>query len=402
MSSTRYCLIDCNNFFVSCEQVFNPKLKGKPIVVLSNNDGCVVSRSKEAKALGIPMGAPAFQCKEAFLRYDVAVLSSNFKLYGDMSQRIMETLEEFGFPVDVYSVDEAFLEIPLEEGEELGEKIRQKVLQWTGIPISVGIGATKTLAKAAAERAKKKGVVVWDSSFLATFPVEEVWGIGRKTAEFLYENSIRFALGLVQASDTWIQTHLGTLGLRIALELRGISCYTFEEDAAPRKGIICSRSFGRDVSCLSELKEAAASFAAAAAEKLRRQGSFASYLSVFAIDKNRFCQTAAMRLPEATSYTPLLISYAAQLLDKIFQKDMRYKKVGVMLGEFSSSFQADLFAPQKKKPGVMNLVDKINQRSGKKTLFFAAEGTRQPWKGLAGSRTAEFTTRWDQLLTVRA
>jgi DNA polymerase V len=195
---------------------------------------------------------------------------------------------------------------------------------------------------------------------------------------------------------------LGTASLRTVLELRGIPCYAFEEDSSPRKGIVSSRSFGREISCIEELKEAVASFASMAAEKLRSQGSFASYLSVFAIDKNRCSKTASMRLPEATSYTPLLISYASELVERLFQPGMRYKKAGVMLGDLSFSFQADLFAPQQKKPGLMKLLDRINQRSGKKTLFFAAEGTRQPWKAHPGHKTAEFTTRWDQLLTVRS
>lgn len=398
-----YGLIDCNNFYVSCERIFNPKLRDRPVVILSNNDGCIISRSNEAKALGIPMGAPAFQHRETFFRNNVVVISSNFALYGDMSERVMATLEEFGFPLDIYSVDEAFLDLPEEADLLLGQKIRSKVLQWTGIPISVGIASTKTLAKAASEKAKKEGVVQVKNpeEFLASFPVGEVWGIGPKTTAFLHECGIRFALDLVCRPDEWIKSHLSVAGLRTVLELRGVSCIPFAEVTPPRQGVVTSRSFGSDVTSFDDLREAVATFASTAAEKLREQGSVASYLTVFIIPKNRLAHSGCIQLPIATSHTPELISAAASILKSIFQPGTVYKKAGVMLGNLSSCSESQLDLFSSSKPSLMTLIDKINRKSGKKSIYFAAEGASHSWKASSSKRSLRFTTAWNEILTIK-
>ncbi|MBS0615913.1 MAG: Y-family DNA polymerase [Verrucomicrobia bacterium] len=393
-----YALIDCNNFFVSCEQVFNPRLKGRPVVVLSNNDGCVISRSKEAKALGIPMGAPAFQCRETFVRHDVAVLSSNFELYGDLSQRVMETLETFGYPMEVYSIDEAFVEVK----GNVAPAMREKVRKWTGIPVSIGIGTTKTQAKAAGELAKKDLSGVWElkPQDLEKFPVEDVWGIGRKTAEFLQGCGIRFVGQLCQQTESWIQKHLSVQGLRIVMELKGTSCLDFEEAPAPRKGMVTSRSFSRDIKTLSEMEEAVSHFTSRNAEKLRSEGSQTSFVSVFLMPRHSPTVEAYMRLSVATQDTPTLIGVTKRLVKELFQPGIAYRKAGVMFQGISVAGmdQLDLFA--KKGKSIMPIIDALNRRQGKRAVFFAAEGVKQPWKTACSKRSPRYTTNWEELLLV--
>ncbi len=405
MSSTKYALVDCNNFFVSCERIFNPKLLNRPVVILSNNDGCVISRSKEAKALKIPMGAPAFQYRETFSKYNVAVLSSNFSLYGDISQRVMTVLEDFGFPIEIYSIDEAFLELPSPIPPELGAKVRSRVLQWTGIPISVGTGATKTLAKVGNDLAKKRedGICYLDDtqSLFASLPVQEVWGIGSQIAATLQHLGIYYVGELIAQSDSWIQKHFSVTLLRTVSELRGIPCLSLEEVAPPKKGIVCSRSFGKLVSSFEELKEAVATFTAHAAEKLRSQYSLAAYMGVFVIGKDRFSRSASRALTVPTSYTPHLIRHAHQLLLELHTEGNVYRKAGVMFHHITAQdeTQLDLFQATR-SPDLMHIVDAINRKKGKKSLFFAAEGTSSAWKPLSGSRSPQFTTKWKELLTI--
>jgi DNA polymerase V len=404
MSSTKYALIDCNNFFVSCERVFNPKLRHRPVVILSNNDGCVISRSKEAKELKIPMGAPAFQQREIFLKHNVAVLSSNFALYGDMSERVMSVLEDFGFPMEIYSIDEAFLELP--SFENPGFEIRSRVLQWTGIPISVGTGATKTLAKVGNNLAKKRddGVCCLDdpNSVFASLPVKEVWGIGSQTASALNHFGIYYVKELIAQTDAWVQKNFSVALLRIVLELRGVSCLGLEELAPPKKGIVCSRSFGHLVTSFEELKEAVATFTAHGAEKLRAQYSVAGYMGVFVIGKDRFPRSASRALSVPTSYTPHLIRHAHQLLAELHHPGASYRKAGIMFHNITpqDETQLDLFHASC-SPDLMHIVDGINQKKRKRALFFAAEGTSFAWKPLSGSKSSHFTTQWKELLTIR-
>ena len=396
-------LIDCNNFFVSCERVFNPKLLRHPVVILSNNDGCIISRSKEAKDLKIPMGAPAFQYREIFTKNNVIVLSSNFALYGDMSERVMSVLEDFGYPMEVYSIDEAFLELA---SENIVPEIRSRVLQWTGIPISIGVGATKTRAKVASDLAKKRddGICCLNdpAPIFMRLPVQEVWGIGSQISSLLNQLGIYTVSELIAQTDAWIQKHFSITLLRTVIELRGISCLSLEELSPPKKSIVCSRSFGCLINSLEDLKEAVATFTAHGAEKLRNQYSVAGYMGVFVIGKDRFPRSASRALAMPTSYTPHLISHAYQLLSELFVEGQSYRKAGIMFQQISpqDETQLDLFQTSG-SPELMHIVDHINRKKRKRVLFFAAEGTSAAWKPLSGHRSPHFTTQWKELLTIR-
>lgn len=429
MSSTNHCkplfaLVDCNNFYVSCERVFNPRLWNQPVVILSNNDGCVIARSNESKALGIPMGAPAFKYRDLFKKQRVFVLSSNYELYGEMSHRVMQTLAPFAPEMEIYSIDEAFLQMDPSASANLAEesrKIKQTVYQWTGIPVSIGIAPTKTLAKAANRHAKKKlpqeGFFIMNDPdlqkrILSDMPVEDVWGIGRQITAKLNRFQIYSAWDLASTDDAWIKKHLTVVGLRTVWELRGTPCLSLEEVPAPKKSIVCSRSFGVEVTEETEMAEALASYTARAAEKLRQQGSAASFIEVF-LCTNRFkegpsyANGAQLVLPQPTDYTPHLIHLAKHALHKIFRSGFAYKKVGIMLGGLvpNGSFQQDLFyEPQlsvQKQRQLMQLMDRTNRRYGKDTLKFAAQGVAQRWKMQRNRCTPHFTTRWEDLLSIR-
>lgn len=408
-------LVDCNNFFVSCERVFNPKFLNKPVVVLSSNDGCVVARSKEAKKLGVPMGAPAFQYANLFHAHRMAVLSSNFFLYGDMSERVMQTLASFSPDLEIYSIDEAFIPLVSASPEKIAQEMRQKVLKWTGIPVSIGLAQTKTLAKIANYLAKnfpeKEGVCVLSEGIdgiLDRFPVEEVWGIGRKTAAFLKKHGIFTAKEFKDAEDGWIKKHLTVVGLRMAWELRGIRCFELHEEHAPKKSIMTSRSFGQPVLTEESLGEAVSAFTARAAEKLRSQKSVAHYLEVFIMTSPHhpagyYANQARMILSEPSAYTPELITCAKKCLKGIFKEGLHYKKAGVLLGGIipDSCYQADLFTPRQstKKQAVMDLIDQMNSKSS--VIRFAAEGIKKEWKTKKERCTPHYTTNWSELLTIR-
>lgn len=427
MSSTKphkplFALIDCNNFYASCERVFNPKLIGKPIVVLSNNDGCVVARSNEAKALDIPMGAPFFQYKDLFKKHNVIVFSSNYTLYGQMSQRVMLTLEQFSPDMEIYSIDEAFLSLVDEPSlSAYARQIKQTVYQWTGIPVSIGIASTKTLAKVANRHAKKniprEGCFILNDDnirerMLKDLDVKDVWGIGYQISAFLYRNGIRTAWELTCMDDQWIKKNLSVVGLRTVWELRGISCLALEEAPQPKKSIVCSRSFGSAVYTEADLAEALSSYVALAAEKLRRQESLAGYLDVF-LNTSRFKEeeyysnSVLVTLPIPSDYTPNLISYAKYGLSKIYRNGFAYKKVGILLGDIVSNraIQQDLFvenrAPDKRHQILMQLMDKTNTKYGKDTLKLAAQGINQSWKMRRDRCTKHFTTSWDDLLQIK-
>jgi len=390
-----HALIDCNNFFASCEQVFNPSLRGCPLVVLSNNDGCVIARSKEAKALGIPMGAPAFEYQSLFLQHNVTVLSSNFALYGDLSHRVFETLKTFEYPIEIYSIDEAFLSLPSEGAFEVGQSIRKKVKQWTGISTSVGIAPTKTLAKIANHIAKKgEGITQYHPSHLHNLPINEIWGVGRRTTKKLMSHGIRYAHELIECSDSWIKKRLSIVGLRTVMELRGISCLEIEEAISPRKSILTSRSFKRPLTTLKELKEAIGTFVAIAAKKLRKEKLKAHSLLVFA---GR--ESASLHLPLATSNTSELMNYAHQTLESLYNQDNLYKRAGVMLSGFvaESETQLDLFARAKSSSSLMKTVDEINRQFGPSTLIFAGEGITKKWKSAPTRRSPHYTTSWADL-----
>ncbi len=409
-------LVDCNNFYASCERVFDPKLIGKPVVVLSNNDGCVIARSEEAKALGIPMGAPAFQNREIFQRHGVAVLSSNYALYGDMSARVMSALRPMVRGMEVYSIDEAFLAIEDNQDVMFAAELRTRVRRWTGIPVSVGIASTKVLAKIANRLAKKNPALagVFDltatvdpNEWLARVDCADIWGIGRRRAVRLACGGIHTALDLKQADMTWVRRELGVVGERIARELNGFSCLSLEEMPASKKSIASARSFGRPVESLSELEEALATYTARVAEKLRAGDLLATQIHVF-VTTNPFHESAPQytagaqaSLPEPTDHTSGLISAALALLRKIHRPGLRYKKTGVIVtglvsghGVQRSLFEEPTTYPRKTLDAV---VDQLNRRFGTNTVRYAAMGTEQPWGMRQQLKSRGFTTRWSEL-----
>lgn len=409
-----YALVDCNNFYVSCERVFNPRLTG-PVAVLSNNDGCVVARSQEVKDLGIPMGAPHFQYRELMERHRVTVFSSNYTLYGDMSDRVMQTLKTFTPDIQIYSIDEAFLYFPSPRDIEYLQDIRNRVKQWTGIPVSVGMAKTKTLAKMAGSLAKKQkdrnGTVILstDDPVFDEFPVEDIWGIGRQYAKFLRSKGIRTAKQLKEAEDGWIRRHLTVVGLRLVLELRGISCLPLEEVPPAKKSVICSKSFGRPITDFEELCEATASYVARAAEKIRMQDSLATYLSVFAVINDRRDSSYptyqnGQDLPEPTSYTPALITQAKRLLKDLYLEGESYRKTGVFLGGLvpQDHYQPDFFHTlSAKHEKLMRLMDDMNADFGKCVLRSAAEGkAASSWGMQRKMRSPCYTTKWSDILTI--
>lgn len=410
-----FALVDCNNFYASCERVFQPRLYGKPVIVLSNNDGCVIARSNEAKALGLKMGQPYFQVEEVVRRHGVAVFSSNYTLYGDMSARVMDTLRGYTRDVEVYSIDEAFCGlagIAASGLEEHGRLLKAKVKQWTGIPVSVGIAATKTLAKAANKVAKKgDGVLVLEKpkqveAVLARLDVEEVWGIGRRWGQLLRGEGIFTALDLRNASDRWIRKHLHVVGLRTVHELRGISCIPLEQAAKPKQSIIVSRSFGRPVTTLDAMREASATYAARAGEELRSQGLVAGHLMVFLMTSRfsgemYYANSTVVELPVATAYTPELIAAAGRGIRRLWREGLRYKKCGVMLLGLTPAArpQCDLFdgADREKQRAAMAAVDAVNCRFGAGTLTYAGQGVRRPWAMKRSLKSAHYTTDWEAL-----
>lgn len=413
-------LIDCNAFFVSCEKLFDPKLSQKPVVVLSNNDGCVVARSKEAKALGIPMGAPAFKYQSLFKEKQVQVFSSNFSLYSDISHRVMRVLAQFTDAMEEYSVDEAFLLLDSPDPLEKAAEIQRRVVQWTGIPVSIGIGKTKTLAKVANDLAKKeektKGIFLLDTqesvdAALKKLPVSEIWGIGRRLEESLHAYGIHTALAFKNANDSWLKKLFSVTLYKTALELRGVRCLSLETMPAAKQSITRSRSFAKPLFDLDSLNEALSTYTASAAEKMRAEESYASFLSVFIATSpfipNAYSNSASISLTEPTHYTPLLAMYAKEALKKIYKENYGYKKVGVILCGLvpSSSYQRTLFGQTpvqtEKQAKAMQLIDQVNAYWGNDTLQFAAEGTAKPWKSKRECTSPRYTTHWDELPQVK-
>ena len=412
-------LIDCNNFYVSCERVFDPALRKKPVIVLSNNDGCVVARSEEVKALGIPMGAPVFKYRAEIKRYGIRVFSSNYSLYGDMSRRVMEVLSRFTPGMEIYSIDEAFLSFPAGMTgyvETLAGEMKETVERWTGIPISIGIATTKTLAKVANRIAKTfpghggifnlaacRDVDDW----LEKIRVEEVWGVGRRHAKTLRSRGIYTARQLKDAPDTWIRHHLTVMGLRIVWELRGISCLPIEEAPPPRKGILSSRTFGKWVEAREELEEAVALYASRAAEKLRKHHLLASCVHVFLTTSPyrkgpQYANAVTISLENPTNYTPELVRAAREGIGRIFKEGYPYKKAGVMFLDLAREeiWQPNLFSPSKetgKERRLMRALDLINRRYGSETLRLAASGLERRWRVNRSRRSPRYTTRWEEL-----
>lgn len=408
-------LTDANNFYVSCERVFNPKLEGKPVVVLSNNDACVVARSNEVKALGVKMGTPLFQMRSLIQEHQIQVFSSNYALYGDLSRRVMEVLGQFSSEVEVYSIDEAFLGLAGLSCEIVAHHIRLTVKQWTGIPVSVGVATTKTLAKIANHQAKQQGgvcVLHEAEPLLAQLPVSDVWGIGRRLTQRLEAHGITTALHLQQADLALIRQLLGIVGVRTVLELRGVACLPLELCPQPRKSCCVSRGFGRPVASLAELKQAIASYGTTAAARLRRDQRVAQTMQVF-ITTNRFrprepqyANSETIGLPYPTHDTLTIVRAALGATERLYRPGYSYHKAGVMLLDLSDGAiaQRDLFVDETKRERagrLMVAVDSLNRQFGAGTVHWAAEGVQQEWRMRSEWRSPRFTTRWDELVVVR-
>lgn len=410
-----FALVDCNSFYVSCERVFNPSLSNKPVVVLSNNDGCIVSRSNEAKAVGIAMGKAAFEIRDILQKHHVLTFSSNYTLYADMSRRVMQTLSQFAPEMEIYSIDEAFLSLSNmgRSLDDYGRTIRNTVGRWTGIPVSVGIASTKTLAKVANKIAKKSpranGVLnLVESPFmeeaLRSIAVEDVWGIGYRSAYKLKKVGIQTALDLSRVDTRWMQKIFGINGVRTVYELRGTSCYPLEENPPAKKSLAVTRMFGRPVVTIEELKEAAANYAARAGEKLREHQEAAGMMTVY-VTTSRFIEhpyfnAHTTHFPTATNNSMELVETAVVSIDRIYRKGLEYKKAGVLLHELVAEgrVQKDLFdtADREKTNRLMQAIDRINAKEDV-GIHWAAEGLIRPWHVQFKRLSRKFTTRWDQL-----
>lgn len=423
-------IVDCNSFYCSCERLFKPELKDKPVVVLSNNDGCIVSRTDEAKKLGVGMAAPYYQNKDIIENNDVAVFSSNYNLYGDLSMRVMDTLREMvgEHRVEVYSVDEAFLDlgmIPDEELQTAAVEIRQTIEQWTGIYVSVGVAPTKVLSKVANRLSKKNKketncVLVLDSEekikeALLNTDVTDIWGVGYRYAVKLKEMfRINNAWQLSRVSTEWARKNLGGIvGVRLIKELNGEPCMQMKDPLKTKKMIATTRMFGIPVYDIDPLKEAVATYTSRAAEKLRRQYSAATFISVFVVTNEQkpgyytySPQTSStyIRLPKPTAYTNELIKYAIPLIDKIYKPGLKYLKAGVILSGLvpDTSIQGNLFLSDMKnnERRVMDMLDNINFSQRDDVLKFAASGTKRNWKMRQEMRSPRYTTRWNELCEV--
>lgn len=424
-----FALIDCNNFYASCERVFNPLLENKPVIVLSNNDGCCVARSNEAKKLGIKMGEPFFKIKDLVAKNNVFVFSSNYELYGDLSNRVVNTLFTFSPDVEVYSIDEAFVNLKnlaVSNYQNTGKQIRERILNWVGIPVSVGISPTKTLAKVANEFVKKDknlgGVLsLIDKSekeideLLKNLEVGDIWGIGRQYSKKLNLEGIITAYDFKYSNPKFIQKIMTINGLKTQQELKGISCIPIEYETADKKGICTSRSFGRNVTNFNELKEALATHIATASEKLRSQNSKCYKITIFIrtnyfrINDKQYSNSISYNFQEATHYTPDLIKTGINLLGQIYKNGYNYQKTGVILTEIvpeteiqNTLFNVDLFQYKSpKKDFLIKKIDEVNSRFGNNSVIFGATGIKKEWKMKNEKRSNRYTTCWNEMLQIK-
>ena len=413
-----FALVDCNSFYASCERVFRPDLRDKPVVILSNNDGCIVALTKEAKELGLVRGEPYFKIP-VDIRKELSIFSSNYSMYGDISHRVMDILAEFSPKAEIYSIDESFLDLTGMNIDltEYGRTIRKKVKWGTGIPVSVGIAKTKTLAKLANHIVKKRekfnGVLDLSDEknidkYLAMVKVSSIWGIGRKLSAKLERQNIITAKDLKYTSDGWIQRNLGgVVGIRTVWELRGISCIPLETVSATNKSIVSSRSFGKPVETLQGLKEAVSSYISIGAKKLRDQKTVASALTVY-ISTNRFKDEPQYRnsitykTPTPTSSTIELTEYALNLLERIYRDGYKYKKAGIMLDGIvpNNAIQYNLFTPEKFGVEVDNALDAVNKKWGRNALFTASSGINRKWSMRREFVSPSYTTSWNDILKI--
>lgn len=413
-----YGLVDCNNFYASCERAFNPSLNGKPVVVLSNNDGCVIARSNEAKALGIKMGVPAYQIKELVSTHGVAVFSSNYILYGDMSSRVMSLLADMAPEIEVYSIDEAFLNLAgIKDLQSLGANIVRKVSRGTGIPVSLGIAQTKTLAKMANKFAKKypayNRLCIIDTEekrikALKLFEIGDVWGIGRRQAAKLEKQGVKTAFDFTQLPGSWVRKNMTVVGERTWKELRGISCIDMETAPPAKKQICTSRSFGKMVEDIDTISEAIATHASTCAQKLREQKSFAQSLMVFIHTNNfredlpQYWKNTIVQLPVPTSDTLEIVHYALEGLRRIFLPGYQYKKAGVIITEITDNAQLGLFdsVDREKRERLMQVVDKINGKFHHHVKL-AVQGSGRDWKLKQEQLSQCYTTNINEIIIVK-
>ena len=413
-----FALVDCNNFYATCETLFRPSLRGKPLVVLSNNDGCVVARSAEAKVLGIKMGVPAFQIKDEISRHEIEVFSSNYTLYADMSHRVMSILESLSPAIEIYSIDEAFIDVRgIRDLHEFGLSIRKTIRQWTGITVAVGIAPTKTLAKLANNGAKKYqgtgGVVVLTDverqcKLMAITPVGKVWGVGRKLTRKLNALGVQTALDLCQSDAQDIRRQFNVVLARTVSELQGTSCLELEQVPSPKKQIVTSRSFGQRITEVDDMRQAISEFTERACNKLRGGGQYARSISVF-IQTNPFAQhkpgyanCAHGNLPDHTSDSFQFCRLANRLLKQIWRDGYEYNRAGVMLGDFTLSTrrQITLFEkPVRDNSQIMAAIDRINSTVG--TIKLATSGVDQQWAMKRERLSPAYTTRWQDIPLVR-
>ncbi|HDU5580340.1 TPA: Y-family DNA polymerase [Klebsiella aerogenes] len=420
-----FALCDVNSFYASCETVFRPDLRGRPVVVLSNNDGCVISRSAEAKPF-VKMGEPYFKQKDIFRHHGVVCFSSNYELYADMSNRVMTTLEEMSPRCEKYSIDEVFCDLTGVRNcrvlTEFGHELRATVRQRTHLTVGVGIAQTKTLAKLANHAAKRwqqqtGGVVDLSNAerqrkLMAALPVEEVWGVGRRIAKRLETMGIRTVLQLADTDIRFIRKHFNVVLERTVRELRGEPCLELEEFAPVKQEIICSRSFGHRITEYEEMRQAICSYASRAAEKHRQEHQYCRFISVFvktspfAPDERYYANNASVTLLTPTQDSRDIIAAATRCLDAIWQSGCRYQKAGVMLGDFYSQgvAQLNLFdenAPRKNSQKLMEVLDRLNAEDGRGTLYFAGQGIQQPWQMKREMLSPRYTTRYSDLPTVK-
>ena len=413
-------IVDCNNFYASCERVFRPNLNGKPVVVLSNNDGCVIARSNEAKALGIKMGTPAFKNEKLFARNGVNVFSCNFALYGDMSRRVMDTIKLEADEIEIYSIDEAFITFNGPASEERARALRSRILKWTGIPVSIGLAPTKTLAKVAVYAAKKspstRGVYIIDSpaeisAAIQHFPVEDLWGIGHRSAAKLKSFGISTALQLTRADSGWVRRNLSVTGLRLQKELHGTICSPVNEEVPRKQNIRTARSFGQEVKIYEDLKEALGTFAVNCATKLRKDGSCCTTVTAF-IHTNPFKSEAfqynnsrTIKLEVPTSDNIEIVAAAIKILDKIYRPMCSYKKAGVMVGGIvpDSQVQLGLFdaVDRSRRADLMQSIDEINSKLGRDKVRLALQGFDRRWRLRQERLSPCYTTRFTDFLTVK-
>ena len=414
-------LIDCNNFYASCERIFNPRLIGKPIVVLSNNDGCIITRSAEAKELGIKMGEPYFKAKKIIDKNNVRVFSSNYSLYGDISQRVMETLARFASDVEIYSIDEAFLGLNGFENYELSKYckyIRRTIKQWVGIPVSIGVSTTKTLSKIANNLAKKNkeydGVCILKSWFdineaLKLTSIEDVWGIGRRLSVFLKKYKINTAYDFTQLDKGWIRKNMGVVGEKTFLELCGVSCIELELIPSDKKSCCVSRSFSKPVEKIDDLEESVSSYGTRVAEKIREEGLVAESMSIFVLTnyfnrkEKQYSNSIKLQLPYPTNNSIKIVKRALEGIRKIYREGYRYKKAGVILYGLTKAKQTRglLDYDRENSDSIMNTLDRINERYGSSTIRLASEGVEKSWRMRRESVSPRYTTRFDDLVEAK-